>query len=70
MADDRPTHLLAESADRYTLCGRKASEKTAYPQMLAKWLPAHQAGHAAAGKRPVEVCSDCYVAAAEIYVLS
>jgi hypothetical protein len=56
MTDRRPTHLLVEPGDRRTLCGLDA--RKTFPQMLARHLPAHRAGHASVGKVKL-VCEDC-----------
>lgn len=47
-------HLLADSADRHTICGLKITEPKAMPYLLARWLPAHQAG-----RGPLDVCPEC-----------
>lgn len=62
-----PTHLLVEPRDRYTLCGRRRS-KEGMPHMLVGSLSAYQERLKARGDT-TEVCADCFVAAANIYVL-
>lgn len=47
-------HLVADSADRKTICGIRTTEKRAMPYVLAVHLQAHQEGHG-----PFEVCSKC-----------
>jgi hypothetical protein len=53
---EAPTHLLVEPGDRRTLCGLDG--RKTYPQMLARFVPAHRAGHAEAG-HPFVVCAEC-----------
>lgn len=54
----KPTHLLAEPGDRRTLCGLDARTKAGHPQLLARFVPAHRAGHAEHG-RTIVVCAEC-----------
>jgi hypothetical protein len=49
-----PTHLLADSADRHTICGIRITHPKAMPFVLAAHLEMHQQG-----RGPIEVCPAC-----------
>jgi hypothetical protein len=47
-------HLLADSADRHTICGIRITHPKAMPFVLAAHLEMHQQG-----RGPIDVCPAC-----------
>lgn len=56
--DPRPVHLAITTDDKRTICGISLKTKEALPHMLARFVAAHRAGHARAG-RPFVLCPIC-----------
>lgn len=55
---DLPTHLIADPADRRTICGISDRTRAAYPMMWVAHVNAHREAHAKAGK-PFVLCDVC-----------
>lgn len=54
----KPTHVVAWSGARYTMCGLRLRDRAALPYLLLAFLPATRAEHAKAGRTFV-VCETC-----------
>jgi hypothetical protein len=57
-ADELPVHLILRAGEIVTLCGLDTRTKAGKPYLLARFVPAHRAGHAEHG-RTFRVCAEC-----------